>query len=886
MLLCSAVNLNAQMAVGDWKFFTSYPPGDVRSMVVNSAGKLYILSGINLFLFDPDTQETISFTNQTGLNGIKIDKIHYNKDLKLLAVAYDDGNLDFIHDDGRISNQNGISTANISGQRKIKCIASVGGKFYIGTDFGMVVIDGRNFRVLETGQYGVKRQKGSSVPVPYKGPDALEVVGNRLVAVFNLTEPDADSTKEDPNPPHTSTGHLFESDYTDSSKTYREADKFTFLCDITSDDIASVDDFHLASRRKDNNKDNNKVDFYEFPQIINGTCIVNKYKDYSNRFRIGFWKSDGKTYSFDWDYTMNTLTENMISKAFTGTRVIKNIFAVTAGDTSRDTWVATPEGIFRYDLTKDPIEMTYGPYKAYSPQVTNVSSLNLSPDGNRIYVSTRAASLFKSASGKFTNSVPDIGYNDYGYYTPGYIDIIENSTISPFSYTNDLYSFKSDSETGSGNFYTESSRKYYGNIIIAPNAVIQNPNNLSQLWIPTSNEGLYVIEGNRTIAIFSGTEDPNNISKLKYDNMPATGYGYGNQILLDVKFDSQGNLWVLACNQKVDDNLGQALLMLPAAYVNGDLSKIQKSDWIYKKSDGSFLIPEDFRMNCDGGIIPFRRSNVFVIKGAMYEGVVIYRHKGTYGNVDDDSYVLVESARDQDGNTINAKGVKAVCETPSGGLLMSYYDGLLLISNPETFDPQKDTVQRLKEPRNDGSGFADYLLNKVDVSDFAIDDAGRIWVATEGDGISILQPDLRGIVATYNTDNSKLPTNRISAIELDPANNIVYFGTTYGLGAFASDQSPAMEDFNTVRAYPNPVRPDYYGVITIDGLMEGSLVKITDAQGNVIYTGESIGGMMTWDGTNFNGRRVPSGVYYVMASQDGQSDGPKGKVACKILVLK
>ena len=43
---------------------------------------------------------------------------------------------------------------------------------------------------------------------------------------------------------------------------------------------------------------------------------------------------------------------------------------------------------------------------------------------------------------------------------------------------------------------------------------------------------------------------------------------------------------------------------------------------------------------------------------------------------------------------------------------------------------------------------------------------------------------------------------------------------------------------------------------------------------------------MTWDGTNFNGRRVPSGVYYVMASQDGQSDGPKGKVACKILVLR
>lgn len=869
------------MAVGDWKFFASYPPGDVRSMVVNSAGKLYILSGINLFLFDPDTQETVSFTNQTGLNGIKIDKIHYNRDLKLLAVAYDDGNMDFIHDDGRISNQNGISTANISGQRKIKCIASVGGKFYIGTDFGMVVIDGRNFRVLETGQYGVKRQKGSSVPVPYKGPDALEVVGNRLVAVFNLTEPDADSTKEDPNPPHTSTGHLFESDYTDSSKTYREADKFTFLCDITSDDIASVDDLHLASRRKDNSK----VDFYEFPQTINGSCIVNKDRDWGHQLQVGFWKSDGLTYSFNSDYRTLKLVGNTPFLAFTGTRDIKNIFAVTAGDTSCDTWFATSDGIFRYDLTRDPIELTYGPYTAYAPQVTNVSNLTLSPDGNRIYVSTRSASLFKSASGNFTNTVPYEGNNDYGYYTPGYIDIIENGTVFPMKYTNDLLTYRSGA-TGNviGLDATRRSMQYYGNVIIAPNSVTANPNKPYQLWVTTSNEGLYVIENERTVALFSGTAEGDAKKKLAQDNIPVTAYS--NQLMLDAKFDPQGNLWVLACNQKGSNNIGQSLMMLPAVYVNGDLSKIQKSDWVYKKSDGSFLIPEGFRMNWDGGIIPFRRSNVFVIKGAIYEGVVIYRHKGTYGNVDDDSYVLVESARDQDGNIINAKGVKAVCETPSGGLLMSYYDGLLLISNPETFDPQKDTVQRLKEPRNDGSGFADYLLNKVDVSDFAIDDAGRIWVATEGDGISILQPDLRGIVATYNTDNSKLPTNRISAIELDPANNIVYFGTTYGLGAFASDQSPAMEDFNTVKAYPNPVRPDYYGVITIDGLMEGSLVKITDAQGNVIYTGESIGGMMTWDGTNFNGRRVPSGVYYVMASQDGQSDGPKGKVACKILVLK
>ncbi len=878
--------IHAQLATGKWKFYNSYPPGDARQFAVNSDGKLYILAGINLFMFDPDTKETVQFTSATGLNGIKIIKIHYDRDMKLLAVAYADGNMDFIHDDGRIFNQNGISTANLNGQRKIKCLTSGHGLFFVGTDFGIVVIDGKNFRVKETGQYNVKRAKGSATPIPFKGPDALEVMGNRLMAVFNLNEPDAE-TKDtsgkplNPMPPHTSTGHLFESDITDTSKTYREADKFVFLCDITSDDIASVDNLHLASRRKDNNK----VDFYEFPQTVNGTCIVNKDRDWGHQLQVGFWKADGLTYSFNADYRTLKLVGNSPSLAFTDTRDIKDIFAVAAGDTSADTWFATPEGLLCYDLTKDPIELKYDPYKVYAPSVTNVSNLTLSPDGNRIYVSTRSASLYKSASGNFTNTVPYEGNNDYGYYTPGYIDIIENGIISPLVYTNDKLSYRSG-VIGNviGSDVTRMAMKYYGNIVIAPNAVAVNPVNPSQLWIPTSNEGLYVMDNGRIISIFSGTAQDGADRILAQDNIPATAYS--NQLMMDAKFDPQGNLWVLATNHKGNTNIGQTLMMLPAVYVNGDLSKVQKSDWIYKRSDGSYLIPEGFKTNWDGEIIPFRRSNVFVIKGSIYSGVVIYRHKGSYSNVEDDSYVVLDHVRDQDGNPINMQTVSAVVETPSGGLLISYEGGLLLVSDPATFDPAKQAVQRLKQPRNDGSGFADYLLNSVVVSDFAIDDAGRIWVATEGDGISVLQPDLRDIVATYNTDNSRLPTNYVSAIELDPHNNIVYFGTSYGLGAFASDQSPAMEDFNTVRAYPNPVRPDYYGVITIDGLMNDSLVKITDAQGNVIYTGESIGGMMTWDGTNFNGRRVPSGVYYVMASQDGQSDGPKGKVACKILVLK
>ena len=84
-------------------------------------------------------------------------------------------------------------------------------------------------------------------------------------------------------------------------------------------------------------------------------------------------------------------------------------------------------------------------------------------------------------------------------------------------------------------------------------------------------------------------------------------------------------------------------------------------------------------------------------------------------------------------------------------------------------------------------------------------------------------------------------------------------------------------------AFPNPVRPDYTGWITVNGLMDNSLVKIADMQGNVFWQGQSEGGMVVWDGCNADGTRVRSGVYLVLASQSAD-DSTLGTVA-KIVVI-
>ena len=86
---------------------------------------------------------------------------------------------------------------------------------------------------------------------------------------------------------------------------------------------------------------------------------------------------------------------------------------------------------------------------------------------------------------------------------------------------------------------------------------------------------------------------------------------------------------------------------------------------------------------------------------------------------------------------------------------------------------------------------------------------------------------------------------------------------------------------NNVWAYPNPVTPDYTGLITIVGLSYDADVKILSSNGAIVAEGRSNGGTFTWDGKDRNGNRVVSGVYMVATAT---SKGEKGTV-CKIAII-
>lgn len=194
------------------------------------------------------------------------------------------------------------------------------------------------------------------------------------------------------------------------------------------------------------------------------------------------------------------------------------------------------------------------------------------------------------------------------------------------------------------------------------------------------------------------------------------------------------------------------------------------------------------------------------------------------------------------------------------------------------------TFTQHKVPRNDGTNYADYLLDGVSVRCIAIDEANRKWMGTESNGVFLISDDNNTQEAHFTTDNSPLLANHVYDITIDSQTGRVYFATEKGICSYQSDVTSSNADMNedNVSVYPNPVTPDHTGDIMITGLAMKSSVKITTSNGALVSEGVSSGGTYTWNGCDLSGRRVASGVYMVLVAKE---DGSKGVVA-KVAVVR
>ena len=199
-------------------------------------------------------------------------------------------------------------------------------------------------------------------------------------------------------------------------------------------------------------------------------------------------------------------------------------------------------------------------------------------------------------------------------------------------------------------------------------------------------------------------------------------------------------------------------------------------------------------------------------------------------------------------------------------------------------EKENPVFTQVKVPRDDGSDRADYLLGGVDINCIAIDGANRKWMGANGSGLYLISADNIREVKHFTRANSPLLSDNVESMAIDGRTGRLFIGTDKGLCSYVADATEPAGEMrqDSVYAYPNPVRPDYSGPITITGLSFDADVKIATADGTLVHQGRSLGVSYTWDGRDRQGRRVASGVYTVFTAT---ADGKKGTV-CKIAIVR
>ena len=179
-------------------------------------------------------------------------------------------------------------------------------------------------------------------------------------------------------------------------------------------------------------------------------------------------------------------------------------------------------------------------------------------------------------------------------------------------------------------------------------------------------------------------------------------------------------------------------------------------------------------------------------------------------------------------------------------------------------------------------GLTQYLLNTEVVTSIAVDGANQKWLGTANSGVYLVSDDGTKEIYHFTQENSPLLSNNIYNIGINHESGEVFFATDKGLISYRGSATMGSDEFRDVYVYPNPVRENYTGNITIRGLVSDVNVKITDISGNLVYETQADGGQATWDGKDFSGRRPSTGVYLVFCTND---DGSKTFIT-KFLFIK
>lgn len=397
----------------------------------------------------------------------------------------------------------------------------------------------------------------------------------------------------------------------------------------------------------------------------------------------------------------------------------------------------------------------------------------------------------------------------------------------------------------------------FGQMILDPVSIAVDPEDPGHFYIATYGTGVIECDGYQPVRQHTWH---NSTLKAVVEDDPSLSPDYFTRTD-GAMMDESGNLWVLNATEA-----GEAVHVMTPDHVWHQLAP---------REGGKKMV-----LVTPAGIwIDKRNSQYKWFMDQRYTpGLILLDDGGTPTKSSDDRCLRRSSFVDQNGKTITPDAFYCFAQDRTNRIWIGTKNGIINIS-PKTDFFKSNSCQRIIIPRNDGTGLGDYLLGDEQINCMAVDGGNRMWIGTATSGLYVIEDDTV-TAAHFTEDNSLLPSNNILSIAIIPETGTVFVGTDKGIASYLSDSSEPSEHMSGAYAFPNPVRPDYGGMISICGLKENTVVNIVDAGGNLVCKTRSNGGTAVWDGKLADGRRATPGVYTALCN------AKKGHTVVKILVMR
>jgi hypothetical protein len=373
-----------------------------------------------------------------------------------------------------------------------------------------------------------------------------------------------------------------------------------------------------------------------------------------------------------------------------------------------------------------------------------------------------------------------------------------------------------------------------------------NPKDTSEVAMCTYSYLPLTLMNTSDTLVFTDANSPIKTSSL----------GNGWSLVSDVLFDKRGNLWSL--NGQTDQPL-----------------KVRDKTGTWYSFDCGINAKNKFTTKM---IQDFDEILWFATKT---DGIIGYNHNGTISDPSDDKFITLDEG-EFSGN-LPSIAVTALAADFDGELWIGTETGFAILYNAAAaFDAQPGDYNTQQIKVNfEGNG--EYVLGKTHITDIEVDGGNRKWMGTANGGIILLSADGSEILEQFTTDNSPIISNVIVDLQLNQETGELYIVTDKGLVSYRTNATYEDPEYANVVVFPNPVKPNYFGPVTIQGIRYDSDVKVTDVAGNLIYRTTSNGGTATWNAQNLNGEKVPTGVYFIWTATN--FDGRDRKVG-KVMVIR